>query len=88
MDTPLSRLIRSHLRDIEPYEPVDPPELLAQRAGVAVDQIIKLNGNENPYGASPRVVKALQEYQTFHFPFINSSTAYWDAFLEKNIWWL
>ncbi len=67
MDTPLSRLVRSHLRDIEPYEPVDPPELLAQRAGVAVDHIIILNGNENPYGASPRVVKALQEYQTFHF---------------------
>ncbi len=52
-------LIRPHLANIRTYSPVDPPEVLAQRAGIPVDQIVKLNGNENPYGASPKASQAL-----------------------------
>ena len=49
-------LIRSHLRDVKTYEPVDPPEVLAKRAGIPADKVIKLNGNENPFGSAPEVV--------------------------------
>ena len=55
----IDRLVRPHLAHVKTYEPVDPPEVLAQRAGVPADQIIKLNGNENPYGASPRAIEAI-----------------------------
>ena len=59
-------LMRPHLLDMQSYEGVDPPELLAQRAGIPVERIVKLNGNENPYGPSPKVVKALAEYTEYH----------------------
>ena len=53
------KLIRPHLVDVQTYEAMDPPELLAEKAGIPADQIIKLNGNENPYGASPRAMEAV-----------------------------
>ena len=55
----IEKLIRPHLADIERYQPVDPPELLAQRAGIPPERVIKLNGNENPFGASPKVAEAV-----------------------------
>ena len=55
----ISKLVLPHLASVETYTPVDPPELLAKRAGISEDQVIKLNGNENPYGASPKAVSAI-----------------------------
>ena len=55
----VEKLIRSHLVDVQTYDPVDPPELLAKRAGIAADQIVKLNGNENPREPSQRVKDAV-----------------------------
>ncbi len=55
----VKRLIRSHLVDVQTYDPVDPPELLAKRAGIPADQIVKLNGNENPREPSERVKEAV-----------------------------
>ncbi len=55
----IEKLIRPHLADIETYQPVDPPELLAEKAGIPPEKIIKLNGNENPFGASPKVAEAV-----------------------------
>ena len=60
----IEKLIRPHLSNIQTYDPVDPPELLAEQARVPVDRIIKLNGNENPYGASPKAAEAVA-----HIPF-------------------
>ena len=61
--TDIRSLMRPHLLDMEPYEGVDPPEVLAQRAGVPADRVIKLDANENPYGPSPKVVEALAHYK-------------------------
>jgi histidinol-phosphate aminotransferase len=60
------RLIRGDLRGIEPYEPIVPLEVLSRRCGVPVEKLIKLDGNENPYGCSPRVRRALAEYPFYH----------------------
>ncbi len=57
METP--NFIRSLFAGLEPYEPIDPVEILAERVGIRPDQVIKLDGNENPYGCSPRVPQAL-----------------------------
>lgn len=62
----VSQFIRKHLTELKPYEPIDPIEVLAQRAGIRVDQVIKLDGNENPYGCSPRVQKALGKTDSYH----------------------
>ena len=66
--TSLSDLIRPHLANIKTYEPVDPPELLAKRAGIPEDKIIKLNGNENPFGGSPRASAALAKIPLHVYP--------------------
>ncbi len=64
----VEKLIRPHLVNIKTYDPVDPPELLAQRAGIPEDRVIKLNGNENPYGCSPRVAEALARVPAHIYP--------------------
>ena len=66
MTTTLDNLIRPHLKGLQVYEPIEPPEVLAQRLGILVEKIVKLNGNENPYGPSPRVKEALQAYREYH----------------------
>ena len=55
----VGRLIRPHLADAGRFASVDPPEVLARRAGVSEDRIIRLNANENPYGPSPAVTEAV-----------------------------
>ncbi|TET74102.1 MAG: aminotransferase class I/II-fold pyridoxal phosphate-dependent enzyme, partial [Dehalococcoidia bacterium] len=59
-------LVRDGLADIEPYEPIVPLEALSERSGVPVEKLIKLDGNENPYGCSPRVRRALADYSFYH----------------------
>ena len=61
-------LIRAHLQDVKTYEPVDPPEVLAKRAGIPADQVIKLNGNENPFGSAPEVVEAVSKAPFHVYP--------------------
>jgi histidinol-phosphate aminotransferase len=44
-----------------PYTPIEPFEVLSQRLGIPIDKIVKLDANENPYGPSPRALRALSE---------------------------
>ena len=63
--SPIS-LLRPHIRDLEIYQGVEPIELQAQKAGVPLDKVIRLNGNENPYGPSPRVAQALGGFNLYN----------------------
>ena len=58
--------VQPHLLALNAYEAVDPPEVLAQRAGIPESRIVKLNGNENPYGPSPKVLEALAHMDRMH----------------------
>jgi histidinol-phosphate aminotransferase len=49
-----------------PYAPPEPLEPIARRAGKDVEELIKLDANENPYGPSPKVAKALAAYPGYH----------------------
>ncbi|MEJ2738788.1 MAG: histidinol-phosphate transaminase [Dehalococcoidia bacterium] len=60
------RLIKSNLRNITPYIPIEPTEVLSKQIDIASENIIKLDGNENPYGCSPKVNQALAGYSFFH----------------------
>lgn len=53
------QFLRPHIRDMEPYTPILPFEVLSEQLGIPVDQIIKLDANENPYGAISPVAEAL-----------------------------
>lgn len=62
----MEELIRPHLRDIETYESLEPSEVLAQEAGISPDKVIKLNGNENPFGCSPKAARAVASLKALH----------------------
>lgn len=66
--TDIDKLIRPHLVDIKSYDPVDPPELLAEQAGIPPDKVVKLNGNENPYGGSPKAAEAVANTPLHIYP--------------------
>src|ERR1700752_3399498 len=59
-------LVRPHLLRMPGYEPVQPIDFMARNLGLRPEDISKLGGNENPYGASPKVALRLAAYQTYH----------------------
>lgn len=59
-------LLRPELADMEVYVPILPYEALSRKLGIPVDQIVKLDANENPWGPLPSVQEALAEYSFFH----------------------
>ena len=64
----IDELIRPHLVNIQTYASVDPPEILAERAGISPNKIVKLNGNENPYGGSARASEAVANTPLHIYP--------------------
>ena len=62
----LLRLARRELVEMPTYEPVEPLDVLARRLGIPEDRIAKLDGNENPYGPSPKVTEALARFPHYH----------------------
>ncbi len=60
------KLVQPHILELLGYEPIEPVNVLAERIGVPEDQIVKLDGNENPYGPSPRVLEALAKFDSYH----------------------
>jgi len=62
----IEKMIRSHLTGFARYSASTSPETLAGRVEVPMEDIIKLDANENPYGCSPRVIQALAGYSHLH----------------------
>jgi histidinol-phosphate aminotransferase len=58
-------LLRKDVAELEPYPPPPTTELLERRLGRS---IVKLDANENPYGASPRVYEALRHCNALRYP--------------------
>jgi histidinol-phosphate aminotransferase len=59
-------LVRKRVDELLPYIPVESPQALAQRLGMPLDMIVKLDSNENPYGCSISVQEALGAFDRFH----------------------
>jgi len=57
-DNSIENLIRPNIVSMQGFAGKPPPE--------NIDDIIKLNSNENPYGCSPRVQRALADYPDLH----------------------
>jgi histidinol-phosphate aminotransferase len=62
----IRKLIRPELVTMKGYVPIEPTEVLSQRAELPVSKVIKLDGNENPYGCSTKVYQALATYPYYH----------------------
>jgi histidinol-phosphate aminotransferase len=62
----IGKYIRPELKSFGGYAASKAPETLKGKISVPVDKIIKLDANENPYGCSPKVEKALAEYKGIH----------------------
>jgi histidinol-phosphate aminotransferase len=62
----LTRLLRPDLLAMEGYEPIEPTDVLAEALGIPPEQVVKLDGNENPYGPSPRALAALADARSYH----------------------
>ncbi|MCP4296305.1 MAG: histidinol-phosphate transaminase [Proteobacteria bacterium] len=54
------------LKKLNPYSPIEPPDQIAKRLGIAEEKVIKLDANENPYGTASIVLKALSEGNYYH----------------------
>ena len=62
----IEKLIRPELVTMKSYVPVESTEALSQQTELPPGKIIKLDGNENPYGCSPKVYQALATYPYYH----------------------
>ena len=65
-DSGIESLIKPEVILLGAYIPSKSPEVLMQEIGVSQEEIIKLDGNENLFGCSPRVNQALAAY-----PYLN-----------------
>ena len=59
----IKKLINPELLTLKSYTPIEPIEILGQRTQ---GRIVKLDGNENPYGCSPKVYQELANYPYYH----------------------
>ena len=59
-------LVRPELKGMEAYIPIEPTDVLSQRVEISQEKVIKLDGNENLYGCSAKVKKALANYASYH----------------------
>jgi histidinol-phosphate aminotransferase len=62
----MEKLIRKELLSFGGYSAAASPEVLEGKIEVAAKDMIKIDANENPYGCSPRVNKALEKYPQFN----------------------
>jgi histidinol-phosphate aminotransferase len=62
----ITRLLRPDLLAMEGYEPIEPIDVLAEALGIPPERVVKLDGNENPYGPSPKALAALADARSYH----------------------
>jgi histidinol-phosphate aminotransferase len=62
----IGRFVRPELASFGGYSAATSPETLEGKTEVAQENIVKLDANENPYGCSPRVNKALADFQRYN----------------------
>ncbi len=62
----LEGAVRHDLRSFPPYQAMVSPGALPGDARAANGEVIKLDGNENVYGCSPRVQAALATFSRYH----------------------
>jgi histidinol-phosphate aminotransferase len=62
----IKKFIRPHLMGFSGYSASTSPDTLEGKIDVPIESVIKMNANENPYGCSPKVLKALANCKHFN----------------------
>ena len=62
----LESILRPEIVAMEEYTPIEPLEVLSERIKLPIERIVKLDGNENRYGCSPKVNQALEKYSYYN----------------------
>ncbi len=62
----LRRIIRPSVFEMGAYTPSVAIETVAETLGCSIDDVIKLDTNENPYGTTLRVQEALASFDRYH----------------------
>ncbi len=62
MSSIYTNLLRPDIAALEAYTPIQPFDVLSEKLGIPIDQLIKLDANENPFGPAPGVAQALREF--------------------------
>ena len=65
-EKPFDSAIRPEIAAMAPYTPIVPFNVLSRRLNRRPEDIIKLDANENPYGPSPRIYRALADEAYYH----------------------
>lgn len=64
----IENLMRPEILRMTPYIPIKPFPMLSAELGIPVEQIVKLDANENPYGPSPRAYEAIAKLGNTEVP--------------------
>lgn len=64
----IRHLLRPDLEELDAYTPVKPLDVLADEIGLPTDQLVKLDANENLYGAPAVVFEAIAEAPLHIYP--------------------
>ena len=59
-------LLRPDIAEMEEYTPIVPFDVLSARLGLPLEQIVKLDANENPYGPSSCAIEAIAAFPFHH----------------------
>src|ERR1035437_3186486 len=62
----IDSLARPELTRFRGYSACKSPETIARKLGMPTEKIVKLDANENNYGPSPWVTRALESYDAYH----------------------
>jgi histidinol-phosphate aminotransferase len=57
---------RPEMTRFKGYSACKSPDVIAQKLGIPESRIVKLDANENNYGPSPKVKKALEKFDGYH----------------------
>ena len=62
------RFLREDVGTLDEYEPVKPLDVMAEEIGVPIGQLVKLDANENLYGAPAAVYEAIAQANLHIYP--------------------
>lgn len=62
----LRTMLRPEIVAMGKYTPIEPMEVLSKQTALPIERIVKLDGNENLYGCSPKVNQALEKYSYYN----------------------
>jgi len=66
METNINKFIRPGLLELGSYSAAKAIENVSEQTDIPPEKIIKIDANENPYGCSPTVIKALSNFRNYH----------------------